>query len=592
MNMSGMDMSTSSSSVDTAALVLRLVLLLSTAVVAGTALLRPVVGRATRRMVLVLSSASVVVAIADALSIALLPVSVPLAVAQLLVAVTLPVLLRWPRVAAWGGFALTLLVLAETSLGHSGIEFLTDTIYVLGAVVWLGLTVVTLTAGRQAWNTNVVRPRPVALTAGVLLTLAGLAQFAFAGIGFDRRLYDTGFGLTLLLVVLLPVALTGLTLLLPRLGRGGGRRVYPAGAVVVVVAFLAWTTVDALPRPPALPEPGVPLLAQASVADKQVALLVSPQRPGKNLVHFPDSTGGNLSVAAGGRSVPALPRAGSSGTWAVVDLPAGRSDLVVSRDDRQDTVEVDAGTAPGPASATGDDGPECASAALGGLLGGGRDVLNACPADALPAADAAALRKLVGFLVSKSAPAITVAGDGSPRSDQAAQVVRASAAAARIPVSDSPGPDNALVLVSGWSDAATRLHAVTEQQAAQHTYGSGVYLAPWLVHAPVVNSALTSFQPLRFNPRDDQALNYAIELANSFGGEPPSAAGFQRWLSAHRTGIDDGVAIYASAQVSAMPMDTGSGAMTGMDMGMGGGSYPGQWITGGTIVPITGPLSP
>lgn len=39
-----------------------------------------------------------------------------------------------------------------------------------------------------------------------------------------------------------------------------------------------------------------------------------------------------------------------------------------------------------------------------------------------------------------------------------------------------------------------------------------------------------------------------------------------------------------------MPMNT-TGDMPGMSMGMGG-DYPGQWVSHGTVVPVSGPLTP
>ena len=119
------------------------------------------------------------------------------------------------------------------------------------------------------------------------------------------------------------------------------------------------------------------------------------------------------------------------------------------------------------------------------------------------------------------------------------------------------------------------------------------------MHAPVVNRALTAYLPLTFNPRDHRALHYGVNLEHDFGGETPSKAGFDSWLSARGDHHADDPALYASAQVSAMPMNTTSGDgghMAGGHTGgghMGGGSgddYPGQWVSGGTIVPVTGSL--
>ncbi len=637
MNMTGMAMgaladgavsSSAADGVDTASLVLRLVLLLGTAVAAGTAVLRPFVPRTNRRTVRAVAAASLLAAAADVLSLVLLPVSVPPAVFQVLLTLALPVLLARPKASAWGGGVLIVLLLVEAAPGHSVLAVATDTVYVLAAVGWFGLTVLRLTVPGEQWTAGRahVRPGPAAWAVGGALALAGIVQVAFAGVGLDRRLYGTWFGVLLLLTTVLPLVLAGLVAVLSRTASGRAR-LYPAGACAVASAFLAWTALGGLPVPGPPPTPGVPLLTRVTLAGKQVPVLVSPQRPGHNLVHLPAGAGAGVSVTtAGGRPVPVTERAGTDGRWAEVALPAGRSELVVAHGTERATVEVDTGSAAGPASATGQDGPECASAALGGLVGGGSgagEVLRSCPSDTLATEDADALREVVGYLAGRSVADISVAGDGSPRSQQAARTVRAAAAKAHLRVDEAAAkdtagarhPKGALVIVSGWTDAATRLHAVSEEQATLPTYGAGLYLAPWLVHTPVVNEALTSFLPLRFNPRDGKALNYSITLSRGFDGETASTAGFAQWSAARHESPDEGTAVlYACAQVNAMPMESmgtdmpnnannanKTADMGGMDMsrrqnspedmGMGGGTYPGQWVTGGTVVPVTGPLS-
>lgn len=350
---------------------------------------------------------------------------------------------------------------------------------------------------------------------------------------------------------------------------------------------LAGPALPALPRPGTQPKPGVPLLAHLGDG---TPLLITPMRPGKNLVHFPDSAGEDFSVTAeNGRQVRATPRPGAEGTWAEVDLPAGRSDLTVEHGGSGSTVHVNTGAEPPLPSAVGDDGPECASAALGTLVAGSRAPLTRCPSDALAPADATALRQLVGHITSHGAPGITVAADGSQRSQQAAQVVRDSAAQGNVPTSSAPDPSNALVVVAGWSRSAQLLDDIGSKQATQPMYTAGVYLAPWLLYSPMVNKVPISYVPLRFNPRDKPALSYSVTLANAFGGEMPSTSGFDQWRTARHETSHEPLILYASAQVGLMRMMHTSDDMPGMSMDHG---HPGQWVSNGTCVPVSGPLSP
>lgn len=120
----------------------------------------------------------------------------------------------------------------------------------------------------------------------------------------------------------------------------------------------------------------------------------------------------------------------------------------------------------------------------------------------------------------------------------------------------APHPARPGSTASGWADAASRLYTVSEGQATRPSFGAGLYLAPRLVHAPVVNSALASFLPLRFNPRDTTSASYAITPAHGFHGETPSAAGIARWSAARHRSPDEGDALlYACAQVNVMPME-------------------------------------
>jgi hypothetical protein len=578
---------TGSTGVDITALVIRLVLLLSTTSVAGAGLLRPLAGELPRRLTVLITALGGLSAVLAVVSISTVDVSVAAAVIHALLALVIPAILRWPSAARWTSAALILLVVVETALGRSGLEFAVDTVYVTGAAVWFGVTLLSLGVPSERWRTTTsLRLGPLAVTLGGLLALAGVVRLGLSGVGFDRRLYATVFGASLLTVIVLPVVVTVLVGFLPRGAEPG--RAYRLGVAGIAIGFLGWSSLAAIPQPPALPTPGVPLLASASVAGKDVPVLVSPQRPGRNLVHFPASAGDALAVGVEGGLVSqasALP--GAEGTWVEVDLPRGRSDLVVRKGDAQTTVEVDAGEQAGPVRATGADGAECASAALGGLVNGRRDVLSACPADALSAADADALHKLVGFLAGRQTGGITLVQDDSPRGIEAAKVVRESAAQKGLRVDTEPGQNNALVVVAGWAGGYTAMTRAAEAQRAAPAYLYGVYVAPWLLNAPIVNTVASSSVPLRFDPREQLAVSFAVALGNAFGDESPTVGGYAQWLGTQQRTVDGEVQMYASAQVNAMPMYPSEPHAAGMTMSR---NYPGQWIPEGTVVPVSVPL--
>ncbi|HET6709775.1 MAG TPA: hypothetical protein VFH84_32715, partial [Amycolatopsis sp.] len=247
-------------------------------------------------------------------------------------------------------------------------------------------------------------------------------------------------------------------------------------------------------------------------------------------------------------------------------------------------VEVDAGTAPGPAISAAD-APECASAALGGLVAGRADVLTACPSDALTPEDGGALVKLVEFLAGRKPSAVTLVSDASPRGVAAAKLVRETAARTGLAVRPDAGPDTALVVVSGWGPGSTALSRAAELQRLEPTHQYGLYLAPWLLNGPIVNAVASASLPLRFDPREATAVGYAVAVGTHFGGESPTLGGFRSWLGAGGTAGD--VQIFAAAQVNAMPMDPTEPHATGMVLDR---DYAGQWVPDGTIVPITAVL--
>ncbi|TDD49242.1 hypothetical protein E1288_20345 [Saccharopolyspora elongata] len=552
--MENMHSHTGVSSVDLLALVLRILLLTSTAVVAGVGLLRAVVAVPPR----LAWTAGGIAALASGWSAAVLDINIGFAVAHAILALAVPLALRWRAAATYLGFALALLLIAEAGLGHSSLAFFLDTVFAAVAVVWFGFAV-------GSWRDDGgLRPGPVALTAALALAGAALAQLLLSGL-LDRRLVDSAYGLALVGLVVASLGVLVLTAVLRDV-----RRVYRLGAVGVLVAVVAWTALPGIPQPHDLAVPGIPRLASAA----GTLVLVSPHRPGRNLVHFPASAGLDVVVESGGRISRAVPRPGSTGTWAEVELTSGRSDFVVRRGAEQGTVDVDTGELPALPDAVTADGPECASAALGGIAAGAPSVLDSCPSAALSTEDEDALRKQVGYLAAAGVPSIAVISDESPRSRTAADAVLSQAQQRGLAIRDDPG--GALLVVSGWSRAAEAL----ESSNSGPGYIYGVHLAPWLLHGPVVNAVAGSSIPLRFDPRDERSLTYGMALAGVFGGEPPSLAGFRRWLAARQENLTGDVAIYASAQVDVMRMANHPH----------GSSAAGQWIPQGTIVAISGPL--
>lgn len=580
--------------VDILAVLLRIAVLLPTAVVAGLGVTRPAVRSVSRPTVIVAWLAAAIAVAADLFSIPAIGASVPFVVAQVLLTVAVPVSARWRQsIGVTAGLALAVLLVAEYSSVGSGWAFAVDVVYLVAVFGWLGLAALSL-AKAPNWRAPDDRLRLTAGIAAGALVVAAVGQVLLSGLAFDRRLYQSGYGLDLLAAVVLAVLVAGVTAGMLR-GRGhrdnSAPHAYRFGALGVLLSVLVGGALVAIPKPGPLPVPGTPVLARVSLVGTDVPVLVTPGRPGPNLVHFPSGVGAGLTVAVGsGPTATAVARVGAEGTWVQVNLPAGHDQLVVRRGTAQGSVAVDTGTATGPAAtgpaaATGPDGPECASAALGGLVAGQQAPLASCPSETLDPADARALGQLIDYLRSRGASGIVLAGDDSPRSVRAAEAVRQAAGADHLPITSVPSASDALVVVSGWSAAATRLATVMDLQASSVSYGYGVYLAPWLLNPPIVRSVASSLLPLRFDPRVSASLSYAVAVANAFGGENATPDGYYRWLAAQGQPVPaGGVQVYATAQVDAMPM-------AGSDMADMSQPYPGQWIPGGTIVPVSGVLN-
>lgn len=466
---------------------------------------------------------------------------------------------------------------------------------------------------------------------GVVAAAAGAAQLAVSGPRTWFDLCHTASALVVLAQVVAPIVVTGMWSTLRHtaantpdtrptnsrtaLDRAGAGFAAAAAALTTVAVLLAASRA-ALPAAPAAPIPGQPLLRPAALGGQHLAVLVTPMRPGPNLVHIgasPNpgsaptmssgmsgmgpSAGGaapavpTVSVSAGGASVTAGARPGAPGLWAVLDIPAGTHTLTLAtgptnsgpgpRDST--TVPVDVGTAAGSPTQgageqawTGPDGPECASAALGAVIASATPV-SSCPADRLSSTDAASLSGTVAFLAHQRLTHLGLVSDGSTRSRAAAAVVREQAARWRLTIDPTPVGQDSVLVVTGWDGAPAALHAVTERAA--HGSTGGAILAPWLAVAPILGEASSETVPLTFNPQTKPVREYAATLRAVFPGETPSPAGYLAWAAGTDPSALGAMRFYGAAQVN-VPM----GGMMDFDMNPDG--VPGDWYPSGTIVPI------
>jgi hypothetical protein len=350
-------------------------------------------------------------------------------------------------------------------------------------------------------------------------------------------------------------------------------------------------------------EPGVPTVQRLRHDDVQFTVTVAPARPGPNLVRVDAVPIGDdgatherhlrMPVRIGTSEenlVAAGPRPGADGLWAVVDLPEGSGTLLVTHGPRHRVpfaVDTGPATRSAPADAedwTGSDGPECVSAATATLLAGGADALAdaaapSCPASELRAADRAALASVVDTLATRGVEEVAVRADGSPRSRAASAAVTTAAEAAgvRIVAPDAPpGPRNALVVVSGWQDAAEHLAAVTTLPPPEQPIRSdGTWLAPWLLSPGVVDSTSGAVLPLDFDIRDDAAQQFSQTLATLFPGQAPTSSAYAAWREAH--GADTGeLTLYAAARAAYLPRQPGH---VNHETEV-------AWFPGGTVTPV------
>ncbi|MER7437793.1 hypothetical protein ABT341_24235, partial [Pseudonocardia alni] len=165
-------------------------------------------------------------------------------------------------------------------------------------------------------------------------------------------------------------------------------------------------------------------------------------------------------------------------------------------------------------------------------------------------------------------------------------VVRTAAGAAGLPVRPAPGPDDALVVVSGWQHAATTVRDTARAAQTTPTALGGTYLAPWLLTGGVLGQSPGTLLPLDFGPQEQVPQRYVRTLAAVAPGSAPSLSGLRAWAAT--TGeayTDPAPALYGAAPVS-VPMTAADD-----DGGHHGGPNEAAWFPGGAIVRIGSALT-
>ncbi len=349
---------------------------------------------------------------------------------------------------------------------------------------------------------------------------------------------------------------------------------------------------------------GLPVIDQQSHDGLLFTVTVSPGQPGWNLVrvgvspqtehadghahhHDPAAVQTDAPARVGtdlDRLRPTRTLPGADGRWARVWLEPGDNQVFVSHGaEHRIPFGIDTGDErAAPASATGADGAECAMASAGMLLAGGASEVTTCPSDALTETDAATLADSVTFLAGRGLDYVRLVSDGSARSQQAAAVVEESADEAGIAVVAGPQRVRgygAVVAVSGWAQASRTLARHTALAQRRPVDVAGAYLAPWLLTPEVLSHTPAALLPLGFDVRAEDAQAFATALRQALPDASPTEAAYAAWSAGtDAEGDQQPVRIFAASRVS-VPMGHDHAAPT-----VG-------WYPGGTVTPVTPPLT-
>lgn len=569
------------------AVVLRCVVLTASAAVAGAALLRPLSGPPGPRTGRVVLGAAAIAAGGLAFSVPTLGTAAIWALGQATLTVLAAAVL--PRVipAVGAGVLLVTALGWEAVIDRTGSALLLGWVHTVSASVWLAAAVLVV-AGEPGTRRALLRRHiPVAVTAALLLVGTGVVRAWQAQLRPDVTTAGSLFGQVVVIKTVLFVAAMVLAVLASRRLRGSAHvpahRRFPerpleilgrTGVTVLAVAVLAGASLAAMDPPVAAGEAGQPVVRTVAVGARSVPVVVAPHRPGPNLVYV-----GALGYRVGTdpeHLVDATVRRGAAGGWAMIDLPAGSSQLWIVDDEHRVPLRLDAA---GPASPllTGPDGPECLAAVVGGFVTGrtGDALPVRCPADVLAGSDAVTLRTLVGFL-GRRGHSVHPVVDGSPRSIAALAEVHKTAAERGVRVDAAAEPASTVLLLGGWEQA--------DQLLVEHAWdaaaSNGIYMAPWLATAPLLGYSTGAITALRFDPRGELAQRYLADLRARAVPALASPAGFAGWLGGAAVDpVPAATRLYASARVAFLPAE----------LGHAHGERDG-WMPGGTLTPVTAPL--
>lgn len=602
--------------------VIRVVQVVGTWVLAGVALTRPLVAQPTRGVRIAAWVAAVAVAAASELAAYQGQAATPLVLTQLILSIAVPLLLGRTRLVALAGVGLVGVVSFQLAHGQAVLPFVLFVLYTLSGAALVGASVYGVsTHPRRSEAAAVAVPERLtraALASGILAAAVGVSLLIAVGPRTAGDLFGTGYGLALLAVAVVPIAVTLTWLSSARpAGRSRAGELNRLAVGGLVVSFAAASVLAVLPLPAAAPHPGQPLLRPLALGFRHLAVLVTPMRPGPNLVHIGDANDasglptahhaavapvltGTVTVGVGddARQIPVTARDGASGGWAVVDIPPRSDSLTVTADGVPGSVPIAVGSAPASGAdaltqqtLVGPDGPECVSAALGALAAGaglpGRPPVPGasgarCPSEALIGDDAATLTDFVQFLRNTGVTGLTLVSDGSPRSKAAEAVVRAEAGRRGLPISATPAPTDGLMVLTGWTPAADTVRRANAKGPGAPPAAQGIFLAPWLLTPPVMTLSESSVLGLQFNPQDINALGYASTLVGVFPQETPSASGYRAWTQQLGIPVEKRASFYSGAPIS-VPMGPDNQEH---------GSNPAAWFPSGAIIQVSPPMTP
>jgi hypothetical protein len=234
---------------------------------------------------------------------------------------------------------------------------------------------------------------------------------------------------------------------------------------------------------------GGPVVRQVDVGGHPVTVVVSPGRPGRNLVQAVSPHG--IDVEGDGP----------------VDLPPGGSTLHLSVGPRSVDVPVDVA---GPVSRSVDE--ECASRQLARSLAG-RDA-GGC--DTSPGDESAIAAALVRYVRGP----VVVWSDESPRGQAALRGALAAAGDRARTDARPPTAEEALLVLGSWDQARSAV--------ASTAPGRGIVLAPWLLEPGALGPARTQITVAStLSPSSGIAAHYLAALADRAPGVPPSEAGLE-----------------------------------------------------------------